>query len=152
MLFRSKVAEAMKPRETALGEARRKLAEAEERAKQDKQVAALELDKELKAAQLRLDAGKKEAEAKLTRGKADADVIDRQNEAEVAGLRRAVQGFPSAEQYAQYQMLSKLAPALAEIFASDTSEFAKIFAGYMALPPNKAAAAKANEGGPTPMK
>ena len=146
-----KVAEAMKPRETALGEARRKLAEAEERAKQDKQVAALELDKELKAAQLRLDAGKKEAEAKLTRGKADADVIDRQNEAEVAGLRRAVQGFPSAEHYAQYQMLTKVAPALAEIFASDTSEFAKLFANYMA-PPNKAAAAKANEGGPTPMK
>jgi regulator of protease activity HflC (stomatin/prohibitin superfamily) len=151
-----KVAEAMKPRETALGEARKKLAEAEERAKQDKQVAALELDKELKAAQLRLDAAKKEAEAKLTRGKADADVIDRQNEAELAGLRKAVQGFPSPEHYAQYQMMSKLAPALAEIFASDTSEWARLFASYMTAPPNKAAAARGNEkgteGGPTPMK
>jgi regulator of protease activity HflC (stomatin/prohibitin superfamily) len=147
-----KVAEAMKPRETALGEARRKLAEAEERAKQDKQVAALELDKELKAAQLRLDAAKKDAEANLTRGKADADVIDRQNQAELAGLRKAVQGFPSAEHYAQYQMLTKLAPALAEIFASDTSEFAKLFAGYMTPPANKSATAKGTEGGPTPMK
>jgi regulator of protease activity HflC (stomatin/prohibitin superfamily) len=151
-----KVAEAMKPRETALGEAKKKLAEAEEKAKQDKQVAALELDKELKAAQLRLDAAKKEAEARLTRGKADADVIDRQNEAELAGLRKAVQGFPSPDHYAQYQMLSKLAPALAEIFASDTSDFAKLFAGYMTPPPNKAAAVKGNdkgaEGGPTPMK
>ena len=145
----------MKPRETALGEARRKLAEAEEKAKQDKQVAASELEKDLQAAQLRLDAGKKEAEAKKTRGEADAEVINRQNEAELAGLRKAVQGFPSAEHYAQYQMLSKLAPALSEIFASDTSEWARLFASYMAPPPSKAAARgneKGTEGGPTPMK
>jgi hypothetical protein len=31
--------------------------------------------------------------------------------------------------------LTKLAPALREIFASDESEFAKLFAGYMKAPP-----------------
>jgi hypothetical protein len=145
------VAEAMKPRETELGEARKKLAEAEERAKQDRQVAGLELEKDLKAAQLRLDAAKNDAAGKLTRAKADVDVINRENDAELAGLRKAVQGFPTPEHYAQYQMMAKLGPALTEIFTSDASDFGKLFAKYMTPPQGKTAEAKGN-GGQTPMK
>ena len=55
----------------------------------------------------------------------------------MAGLRTAVEGFNSADQFAQYQMLTRLAPALKEIFASDTSDFAKLFASYMTQPPSK---------------
>ena len=60
-----------------------------------------------------------------------------QNEAQVAGLRTAILGFTGAQHYAQFQMLSKLAPALSEIFASDDSEFAKLFADYMTPSPTK---------------
>src|SRR3712207_8518551 len=45
-----------------------------------------------------------------------------QNAAEVAGLRTAVQGFSSPGNYAQYQIISRLGPAVAEIFASRSEE------------------------------
>ena len=54
---------------------------------------------------------------------------------QVAGLRTAVEGFNSADQFAQYQMVMRLAPALKEVFASDTSDFAKLFAAYMTQTP-----------------
>ena len=37
--------------------------------------------------------------------------------AEVAGLRKAVQGFTGPHYFAQYQVMSKLAPSLVEILA-----------------------------------
>jgi regulator of protease activity HflC (stomatin/prohibitin superfamily) len=96
-----------------------------------KEVAAKQLQQELKAAQVRLEAARDRVKATLSKGKADAAVLNAQNEAEVAGLRTAIQGFPSADHYAQYQVIAKMAPALAEIFASDDSDFAKLFAGYL---------------------
>jgi hypothetical protein len=61
-------------------------------------------------------------------------VIDLENKAEVQGLKTAVESFPTVEAFAQYHVVSKLAPALSEIFASDSSDFAKLFASYLALP------------------
>ena len=46
-----------------------------------------------------------------------------------------MQGFASAAHFAQYHVISKLAPSLKEIFSSDDSDFAKLFSGYM-TPPN----------------
>jgi hypothetical protein len=111
-----------------------KLVREKTRAEARKKVQELQLKQELESAQFRLDAARKEAEAALTNGKADADVIDAQNEAEVAGLRTAVEGLGSAESYAQFQILSRVAPVLREIFASDESEFAKLFSAYLAPP------------------
>src|SRR5262249_49654280 len=85
------------------------------------------------------------------KGKAEAAVINLQNEAEVAGLRKAVQGFATAANFAQYQILTRLAPSLREIFASDESEFAKILTNYMTPPAataSKPAANGANTGAP----
>jgi len=45
-----------------------------------------------------------------------------------------VQGFTSANQFAHYHMLIHLSPALREIFASDDSDFAKLFSNYMSPP------------------
>ena len=104
-------------------------------AKQQKEVEELKLKQELDNAQIGLEAARSRAEAILAKGKASAAVIQLQNEAEVAGLRTAVQGFASAAHFAQYHVISKLAPALKEIFSSDDSEFAKLFAGYMTPPP-----------------
>ena len=86
---------------------------------------------ELENAQLALDAAEKQAEASLAKGKADATVINLQNDAEVAGLRKAVQGFTNVQTFAQYHLLSKLAPALTEIFASDESDFGRLFSNYL---------------------
>lgn len=101
------------------------------RAKQAKETETAKLENELKAAQARLDAAEKQARAIRTRAQGEADVILAQNKAEVAGLERAVAGFPSPEHFAQYHVLTRLAPALSEIFASDQSEFARVFSTYM---------------------
>ncbi len=126
----------------ALKEQNREKVEAETRRKvaitlsqQNKQVEESKLKQELESAQIRLDAAKSRAEGVVAKGKAEAAVIDLQNEAEVAGLKRAIQGFGSAMNFAQYHVLSRIAPSLREIFASDEGEFAKLFASYMAQLP-----------------
>jgi regulator of protease activity HflC (stomatin/prohibitin superfamily) len=128
--------EALKQQEEEKVTASSKLVQAEAKSKQRKVTEEARLKQDLANAQLRLDAAKEQAKAVLSAGKAEADVIQLQNEAEVSGMRKAIQGFPSADYYAQYHVLTKLAPALGEIFASDTSEFAKLFATYL-TPPSK---------------
>jgi uncharacterized membrane protein YqiK len=112
-------------------EAETRLVQAKTKAGQTKEVEELRLHQELASAQLRLEAAHKSAEATLARGRAEAAVVTAQNEAEVAGLRRAIEGFKGVQNFAQFQMISRVAPALSEIFASDESEFARIFSGYM---------------------
>ena len=53
----------------------------------------------------------------------------------MAGLRNAVQGFNSAQTFAQFQLMKKLGPALTEIFASDESDFGRLFSNYLTQPP-----------------
>ena len=110
------------------------LVQATAKAEQLKEVEESRLKQQLANAQVELEAARDQASAKLAKGEADAKVIGLKNEAEVAGLRTAVQGFTSAEYFAQYHMLQKLAPALTEIFAGDDSDFARLFAGYMSRP------------------
>jgi regulator of protease activity HflC (stomatin/prohibitin superfamily) len=133
---RLKGAEALKKRAQDLVQAETRLIQAKTQAQQTKEVAELQMKQDLENARLRLEAARKQAEAVLARGKADAAVIQLQNEAQVAGLKTAIQGFTSAQHYAQFQMMSKLAPSLSEIFASDESEFAKLFTTYMTPPAN----------------
>lgn len=113
------------------------LVQATTKAEQLKEVEKSRLEQNLKNAQIELEAARDQAAATLAKGEAEAKVITLKNEAEVAGLRAAVQGFSSADYFAQYHMLQKLTPALTEIFASDDSEFARLFAGYMSLPRGK---------------
>jgi regulator of protease activity HflC (stomatin/prohibitin superfamily) len=129
-----KAKEALKAQQTAKVAAQKELQVAQTKAQQLKEVEEAKLQQDLKNAKLRLDAARSRAQETLANARAEAEVIDRQNEAEVAGLRKAVAGFPSPEYFAQYHMLSRLAPALTEIFASDGSEFARLFADYMAPP------------------
>jgi hypothetical protein len=95
---------------------------------------------ELASAEALLEGAKRRAEAIRTAGKAEAAVAMADNEATVAGLRTAIDGFGSPAAYARYQVLQKLAPALTEVFASDQGEFATFFSKYM-VPPD------AGEGG-----
>jgi hypothetical protein len=124
-------AEALTQQTTEKVAAETRLLQAKTQAAQKKEVAKLQLENDLKIAQLKLDAARKTAEATLATGTADAKKITLTNEAEVAGLRRAVESFSSVQNYAQYQLMSKIGPALTEIFASDESDFAKLIAGYL---------------------
>jgi regulator of protease activity HflC (stomatin/prohibitin superfamily) len=137
-----KAKEALKQQEEEKVTASSLMVQTETRSKQRKATEEARLKQEVENAQLKLEAAKEQAKAVRAAGQAEADVIMLQNEAEVSGLRKAVQGFPSADYYAQFHVLKKLAPALGEIFASDTSEFAKLFATYLA-PPSKPVVAPA---------
>ena len=133
-----KAKEALKDQAKEKVEAETRLLQANTRASQMREVEVARLKQELDNAQLQLDAAKNRAEAILAKGKAEAKVIHLTNEAEIAGLRKAVQGFSSVQNFAQYHIVSRLAPALSEIFASDNSDFAKIFSAYMTMPAGSA--------------
>lgn len=133
-----KAKEALAEQRKAVVEANTKLEREKINAARLKEVEKLRLEADLKSAEARLEGAKKRAEATVTEGKAEAAVITAKNEAEVASLKTAVGGFASPEQFAQYHVLMRMAPALAEIFASDTSEFARMFAAYM-IPAKKPA-------------
>jgi hypothetical protein len=126
--------EALKAQAKEKVEAETRLLQAKTRADQLVEVEQSRLKQELDNAQVQLDAAKNQAEAILAKGKAEAAVINLTNAAEVAGLRKAVQGFAGVQNFAQYHIVMHLAPALSEIFASDTSDFAKLFSGYMTAP------------------
>src|SRR5262249_44057735 len=130
-----KSVEALKQQNREKVEASTRVLVAKTNAQQRKQVEELKLKQELESAQIRLDAAKNRASATLTKGQAEAAVINLENEAEVAGLRKAVQGFASAQHFAQFHILTRLGPTLREIFASDDSEFAKLITGYLTQPP-----------------
>ncbi|HEY1785067.1 MAG TPA: SPFH domain-containing protein [Pirellulales bacterium] len=126
--------EALKQQAVEKVEAETRLLQAKTKADQLREVELSRLKQELENAQLQLDAAKNRADAILAKGKAEAAVIRLTNEAEIAGLRKAVQGFGTVQSFAQYHIVSRLAPALSEIFASDTSDFSKIFSSYMTMP------------------
>jgi hypothetical protein len=115
-------------------DAETKVATAKIQAEQRKQVEESKLKTELQIAQNRLEAAKLQAEATVKTGQAEAYEVDQKNQAEVAGLRKKVQGFGSIEHFAQYHIVRSLTPALKEIFASDDSDFAKLFSSYMTPP------------------
>jgi len=131
-----KAKESLKDQAKEKVEAETRLIQAKTQADQLKEVALARLGQELENAQLSLDAAEKQAEATLTTGKAEAAVINLQNEAEVAGLRKAVTGFSSVQTFAQYNLMKKLGPALSEIFASDESDFGRLFSDYLTQPPD----------------
>ena len=126
-----KAKEALKQQAREKVEAETRVVQAKTKATQLLEVAESGLRQDLINAQVTLDAARKLAEATLARGRADAAVIELQNRAKVSGLQTAVDGFGSAQQYAQYQILARLGPAISEIFASDDSEFARLIAGYL---------------------
>ncbi|HEY4310205.1 MAG TPA: SPFH domain-containing protein [Pirellulales bacterium] len=126
--------EALKGQAKEKVEAETRLIQAKTKSAQMKEVAISQATQDLENAQLSLDAAEKQAEATLATGKAEAAVILLQNEAEIAGLRKAVAGFANVQTFAQYHLMDKLGPALTEIFASDDSDFGRLFSNYLTQP------------------
>ena len=129
-----RAAEGLKQQAHEKVDAETRLIQAKTQAEQLKEVEESKLKNELENAKLRLGAAKQQASAIIAKGTAEATVIGSQNEAEVAGLRKAIQGFRSVQDFAQYQIMKRLGPALTEIFASDDSDFARLFSAFMTAP------------------
>jgi len=112
-------------RERVLAETR--LAQAETEAEQLVDVEKQKLTAMVTVATSQLEAAREQAKAVKSLAEAEAAVINAQNEAEVAALRTSVEGFGSPELFARHAVLKRLAPSLGEIFASDESEFGRLF-------------------------
>jgi hypothetical protein len=134
-----KAAEALQKQNEEIVQANTRLKVQKTKADQMKEVEEAKLKVELTAAEIRLQAARDRAKAILNKGKNEAEVIAAQNQSEVAGLRTAIQGFASPSLFAHYQMIARIGPALREIFASDNSDFARMFSAY--LTPSMAAPA-----------
>lgn len=126
-----KSTEALAQQRKLVIDANTKLEQAKVEAQRRVQNEKAQLEAELQSARARLDGSKKRAEAILTTGKAEANVVNADNAATVAELKTAVEGFESPNHFAKYHVLRKLSPVLSEIFASDQSEFARLFSTYM---------------------
>jgi len=123
--------EALTQQKGLVVEANTLLQNAKIEAEKRKSVAEKGLKNDLEIAEIRLAASQDNARGIQAKGEAEAKKLMLENEAEVAGLRKAISGFPGADAFAQFHIMAKLGPALTEIFASDTSEFAKLFASYL---------------------
>ncbi len=123
--------EALTQQKAKVVEAETELKKATITATQRKAVEESKLKNDLKVAENRLAAAKDKAQAITSKGEAEARKITLENEATVAGLKKAISGFPGPDAYAQFQIMAKVGPALTEIFATDSSDFAKLFAGYL---------------------
>jgi hypothetical protein len=141
-----KSTEALAQRNKMVIDADTKLEQAKITAERRLQNEKAKIEAELSSAQERLEGSKKRAEAILTAGKAEANIAMAENEATVAELRKAIEGFETPEHFAQYHILLKLSPVLSEVFASDTSDFAKLFSTYLAATPSTKISAPAAAG------
>jgi hypothetical protein len=145
-----KAAEGLKQRAQEVNSAETRRNKAKIEAEQKLANEKLRLENDLAAAKLKLEAAKAEAQSVRFKGEAEAAQIDRENEAQVAGIRRAIEGFSNVQVFAQFQVMSKVAPALMEIFASDDSDFAKLFATYLNYSSSSSSGGKPAGGGSGP--
>jgi len=131
--LKAQESQAMQKRERVQAETR--LAQAETQAKQSVEVEKQKLTALVTVAESQLEAAREQAKAVRSKAEAEAAVIAAQNEAEVAALRTSVDGFGSPELFARNAVLARVAPSLGEIFASDESEFGRLFSSLLVAPP-----------------
>jgi hypothetical protein len=136
-----KAKEALTQQKQEKTKAETRLVQAKTKAEQLKEVELSRLKQELDNAQVRVEAAALQKTAILQKAKADAEVTQSENQAEVAGLEKAILGFRGPQEFAQYHLMARLGPSLGEIFASDNSDFAKLFSSLL-TPPNGAISPK----------
>ncbi len=123
--------ESLKQQATDKVAAETRLIQGKTKSEQQKAVEESRLKQELANTQIRLDAVREQAEAVLATGRAEAAVINLKNEAEVAGLRTAMQGFGTPQHFAQYHILSRLSPASARSSPPTRATSREIFTQFM---------------------
>jgi uncharacterized membrane protein YqiK len=96
-------------------------------AKQEKEVALIEMNRKLDVAKLQMQAAKNQAEATVAEGRARADIILYKNAAEAQGLRNAAAAFGDGDTYVRYVVALKLAPAMQYVLSNTEGPFMELF-------------------------
>lgn len=133
------IEQAMQYRSTTLNQSQADVSVAITQASQIKEVAIINAKKKLRYAKLRLLAAKNLIRILLAQGSAKAKVIELQNKARAAGLRRSVQAFGSGDAFVRYLYYQRLASSFTHVLSNTNGPFLDIFkdVGRQVTPPRK---------------
>lgn len=110
-----------------IGDANKQVVTITKRAQQERDVAITKAKQDLEVAKLNLQAAQKLADAQVAQGTADANVILLNKQAEADPLRQQIQAFGGGENYAQYFFYQKVAPSVKSILTNTDGPFADLF-------------------------
>jgi regulator of protease activity HflC (stomatin/prohibitin superfamily) len=110
-----------------IGEANKQVVTIIKRAEQDRDVAITKAKQDLEVAKLQLEAAQKQGDAIVARGQAEANVILLQRQAEAEPLRQQISAFGDGQNYAQYFFNQKIAPSVKSIMTNTDGPFAEMF-------------------------
>ncbi len=131
--LKQKIFQRKKDREQQFGLVRKEIAKKVREAEQYQAVQVTQAQKELAVAKIKLEAAKDMAAAVLAQGKAEAAVTVMQYEAEAEGVKAKVKAFGVGDKYAEYTLITKLAPGISEILSNTEGLFAQLFARFISL-------------------
>ncbi len=124
--------ERKKDRESQLGDVRADIAEKLREAEEYSKVEVTKASRERDVAEINLKAAQDRAEAKIATGLAAAYVMDVNNRAEAAGVAAKVEAFGGqGEEYAQFELISKLAPRVRSYQGNTDGESASWINRYL---------------------
>ncbi len=95
-------------------------------------VALINQERRLQMEATLLEAARREAEAILSRGRAESDVVLLAATAEAEAIKKSIEAFKTAENYAYFEFVSRVAPAMQSIFANTEGVFGRIFQNIVA--------------------
>jgi regulator of protease activity HflC (stomatin/prohibitin superfamily) len=110
-----------------IGEANKQVVTTVKRAEQERDVAITKARQDLEVAKLQLEAAQKQADATVARGQAEANVILLNKKAEAEPLQQQITAFGDGQTYAQYFFYQKIAPSVKSIPTNTDGPFADMF-------------------------
>lgn len=111
----------------AIGDANKKVVTITKAAERERDVAITKAKQQLEVAKLQLEAAKNVASAIVAKGEAEANIVLLQKQAEAEPLKRQVEAFGGGDAFAQNFFYLKVAPAIQSILASADGPFAELF-------------------------
>lgn len=118
-----------------IGDATREAVTVVKAAERDRDVAITQAREQLEVAKLQLDAARNQASALVARGEAEAAVVLLEKRAQAEPLSRQVQAFGGGEAFAQYFFFQRVAPSIQSILTNTEGPFAELFGGFMKSAP-----------------
>jgi hypothetical protein len=124
------IQERKKDREQRLGVVREGVATLVRRAEEYRNVELTQGDRRVEVAKIALEAAKDRAAGIRSEGLAEAAVKVMDYEAQAEGVRNKVEAFGSGDGYAEYLLITKIAPCIQDILSDTDGSFAELFARF----------------------
>ncbi len=121
------IQERRKDRESSFGKVREKIVTMVRDSERYQAVEVTKGQRDLEVARIKLEAAKDRAAKILAVGQAQADVTVMKHQAEAEAVRAKINAFGTGQKYAEYQMITKFAPAVRRVLSNTDGLFADLF-------------------------